>query len=152
MAYAGIDIGTSGCKMTVYSSKGQILSSAKRTYQETGHSGYRELNADMVWKHTKEVIKEAAAASSELIESIAVASLGESIVCIDEHGTVLANSMLTGDKRGIEECIRLQESVSKKEVMNITGLPLSEMYSLPKFIWMKNHTDIFSKSKHIFFL
>lgn len=151
MAYAGIDIGTSGCKMTVYSSKGQILSSAKRTYQETGHSGYRELNADMVWKHTKEVIKEAAAASSELIESIAVASLGESIVCIDEHGSVLANSMLTGDKRGIEECIRLQESVSKKEVMNITGLPLSEMYSLPKFIWMKNHTDIFSKSKHIFF-
>lgn len=151
MAYAGLDIGTSGCKMTVYSKKGEILSSAKRTYHETGSDGYRELNADVVWEHTQAVIREAALGCHKPIECITVASLGESIVCIDGHGTVLSNSMLTGDKRGIEECRQLQRQITKEEVMDITGLPLSEMYSLPKFIWMKNHTDIFEKSRFIFF-
>lgn len=151
MAYAGIDVGTSGCKMIVYNNNGDILSSSKRTYHETGSDGYRELNADMVWLYTKEVIREAALSSPEPIECIAVASLGESIVCVDKAGAVLANSMLTGDKRGIEECDIIEKQISKEEIMNITGLPLSEMYSLPKFVWMQNNTDIFKDTQYIFF-
>lgn len=37
------------------------------------------------------------------IDAMAVASLGESVVCLDENGKSLAPSMLTGDCRGIEE-------------------------------------------------
>ena len=39
----------------------------------------------------------------ENIEALAVASLGESVVCLDENNNILANSMLTGDCRGITE-------------------------------------------------
>jgi xylulokinase len=151
MAYAGIDIGTSGCKMTIYNRKGEILSSSGRTYQETGDDGYRELDANMVWAYTKEVIREASGNSPEPVQCIAVASLGESIICLDKNNTVLANSMLTGDKRGIDECSIIEKKFSKEEVMNITGLPLSEMYALPKFIWLQNNSAVFKNTRHIFF-
>ena len=35
--------------------------------------------------------------------------------------------------------------------MDITGLPPSEMYSLPKFIWMNKHTNVFTQAEKILF-
>ena len=63
MAYAGIDVGTSGCKMVVYDEKGSILSSSARSYSQTGTDGYRELDPNLVIKNVKEVIREAASSS-----------------------------------------------------------------------------------------
>lgn len=151
MAYAGIDVGTSGCKMVVYDEYGRILYLAKRTYQEEGTNGYRELDGALVWENVKDVIKEVAHNSPAPIEALAVASLGESILCLDKHDNILARSMLTGDKRGIAECAELEKNITKEEVMKITGLPLSEMYALPKFVWMNQNSDIFRRTNHIFF-
>lgn len=151
MAYAGIDVGTSGCKMVVYSQTGTILSSASRTYTQTGAHGYRELDPDLVIQNVKEVIQEAASHSSESIQCLAVASMGESIVCLDQSGHSLFPSMLTGDKRGISECEFLKTKISHKEVHQITGLPLSELYALPKWIWLSQQTDVFKHTKYIFF-
>lgn len=151
MAYAGIDIGTSGCKMIVYNEKGEVLSSATNTYRETGQNGFRELDGAMVWRCIKDVIQKASTACHEPIHCLAVSSLGESVLCVDQADNILAGSMLTGDKRGIAQCRILEEQITKEEVMQITGLPLSEMYSLPKFLWMHQHTDLFQKTERIFF-
>ena len=151
MAYAGIDVGTSGCKMVVYDKNGKILSSASRSYSQTGGDGYRELDPNTVMENVMETILEAAAASKVHIDCIAVASMGESIVCLDESGYGIFPSMLTGDKRGIAECDFLREQISEEKVHEITGLPLSELYALPKWIWISRQTDVFDRSKHIFF-
>ena len=42
--YAGVDVGTSGCKMLVYDSEGDIVYRAARSYEEIGERGHRELN------------------------------------------------------------------------------------------------------------
>lgn len=151
MAYAGIDVGTSGCKMVVYDEKGTILSSASRSYSQTGTDGYRELDPNVVIANVKEAIREAATASPEPIACVSVASMGESIVCLYETGYACFPSMLTGDKRGIAECEILKKQISESEVHQITGLPLSELYALPKWIWISQQTDVFERSKHIFF-
>ncbi len=151
MAFAGIDVGTSGCKMQVYDLKGNIIAHSKREYREVGTEGHRMLNPVMVWKNVQEVIKETCTKCPEKIEALSVASLGESVICINELGDVLCDSMVTGDKTGIEECSKLEQLISKEEIMNITGLPLSEMYSLPKLMWMHENTDVFRLSKFVFF-
>ena len=43
MAYAGLDVGTSGSKILVYDLDGNVLFQASRTYQELGTNGRREL-------------------------------------------------------------------------------------------------------------
>jgi xylulokinase len=77
--------------------------------------------------------------------------LGESVVCLDKHGKVLAPSMLTGDCRGIAETEWLLREMGQKKIMSITGLPPNELYSLPKFIWLKNNTNAINQGSNIFF-
>lgn len=151
MAFAGIDVGTSGCKMVVYDLDGNVLTSGYRSYEELGQQGYREIDPDVVINQVLDVIKEVAEKTPESIEALAVASLGESIVCLDQSRKSLYNSMVTGDKRGIDECASLEQIISKQEIMDITGLPASEMYSLPKLMWMNENTDALKKAKYIFF-
>lgn len=151
MAFAGLDIGTSGCKMVVYRLDGEVLYEARRAYEELGNKGYREINPGVVLQDVKETIRDAAIHSPEPIEAFAIAALGESAVCLDEDGNSLCNSMITGDKRGIEETEKLIELVDKEEIMDITGLPASEMYSLPKFMWMNENTEVFQKARYILF-
>ena len=43
MLFAGMDVGTSGCKMLVYDLDGNIVYQSSRKYQEEGSGGHREL-------------------------------------------------------------------------------------------------------------
>lgn len=57
---------------------------------------------------------------------------------------------MTGDKRGILEVEEILQDFSKEEIMELTGIPISEMYSLPKFLWMHKNTDVLERAKYIF--
>lgn len=149
MAFAGMDVGTSGCKMLVYDLDGNVIFSASRQYEETGRDGYRELDPAMVWLQAKELLKEVGARCPEPIEAMAVTSLGESIVCLDEDDRVLAKSMLTGDCRGIPETERIISQVGARKIFEITGLPPNELYGLPKYMWMNEHTGAIKNAKAI---
>ena len=151
MAYAGLDIGTSGCKIVVYDKEGNSIYQTAESYREYGSEGYRELDPNEVAEKILIVLKRTGEQCPFKIEALAAASLGESVVCLDEKDESLCRSMVTGDKRGIEECRRLKEKFSAEKIMEITGLPPSEMYGLPKYIWLNEHTDTIKKAEKILF-
>lgn len=151
MAYAGLDVGTSGCKLTVYDLDGHKLFQAARKYREQGSAGYRELDPDVVAANVMEVLEETGRCCPEQIEAIAVASLGESVVCLDAEGHSLFPSMLTGDSRGIPETEWLIQTVGAQRILEITGLPPNELYSLGKFVWLKQNTRAIDDAQYIFF-
>lgn len=109
MAYAGLDVGTSGCKLLVYELDGSLIYRSVRRYQESGEKGYRELDPSLVLKNVKSVLKEAGEQCLAEIDAIAVASLGESVVLLDASDNPLCKSALTGDSRGISQTERLIE-------------------------------------------
>ena len=151
MAFAGLDVGTSGAKLLVYDLDGAILFTASRKYEELGSGGRRELNPETVMKNVKEVLREAGENCPEKIEAMAVTSLGESVVFLDKEGRVLANSMLTGDPRGIEEIKEIIETMGAKKIFEITGLPPNELYGLPKYMWLNRNTDAVKRAEAILF-
>lgn len=151
MAFAGMDVGTSGCKLLVYDLDGNVIFRSSRKYYEEGSNGFRELNPNIVLEKVKEVLQEAGKSCSEKIEAMAVASLGESIVCLDENDRILANSMLTGDCRGIRETEEIISSVGAQYIFEITGLPPNELYGLPKYMWLNRNTDVIRKAKAILY-
>ena len=151
MAFAGMDVGTSGCKMLVYDLDGNIVFSAARRYQEEGTDGHRELNPMLVLNNVKEVLREVGDNCPEPIEAMAVACLGESVVCLDKDNNVLANSMLTGDSRGIPETDRIIEAMGAQRIAEITGLPPNELYGLPKYMWLNENTNAIKDAKAILF-
>ena len=151
MAFAGMDVGTSGCKMLVYDLDGNVIFQSERRYQEEGTGGYRELDPDIVLKNVKEVLRETGAGCPEKIEAMAVTSLGESVVCLDENNRPLAKSMLTGDCRGIGETEEIIRLLGADRIFEITGLPPNELYGLPKYMWLNRNTDVIKKAKAILY-
>ncbi len=151
MAFAGLDVGTSKSKMLVFDRDGNVLCEASRSYEETGTGGHRELNPACVLEKVKEVLREIGTRCPEPIEAMAVTSLGESVVCLDEADRPLANSMLTGDSRGIPETEEIIGKIGAQRIFEITGLPPNELYGLPKFMWLNRHTDAIRRAKAILF-
>lgn len=151
MSIIGIDIGTSGCKVCSFNSKGKLLSSSSRKYPEKQINGTREIKPDQVRDNVLDAFEETILKCPEPVQAIAVTCLGESLVCLDSDDHVLYPSMVTGDNRGQEGVDRLCESLGADYIFSITGLMPSQLYSLPKMIWMKDHTTVFQNTHKIFF-
>lgn len=149
--YAGVDVGTSGCKMLVYDLEGNIVYRAVRNYEEVGGNGYRELKPETVVKSLLDMLCEVGRECGSEILALSVASLGESVVCIDKKGQVLSDSMVTGDIRGKEQEEELVRKMGAEKIFQITGLPPNELYGLPKYMWMDQNTDTVKNAEMILF-
>jgi xylulokinase len=143
MALVGLDIGTSGCKSTIFDIEGNICSYAYKEYGiETDSSGKAELNADDVFKAVKYVLGMSVKKyKGEKITALSVSSFGESAVPVDNKGRVLHNSLLYTDKRGTVQCERLINKLGLENIMDITGVRAHPMYTVNKLMWFKENMD-----------
>jgi xylulokinase len=148
MAVIGLDVGTAGCKATVVREDGATLGFAYQSYSLViPGPGMAELNARVVWEAVKKALRQAAAGHD--VRAIAVASLGESFVCVGQNDEVLGSSMLYSDVRGADEAEEIQAAVGPETLFRVTGMPVNPMYTLCKLNWMRKHADSYEKARHI---
>ena len=152
MKIAGLDIGTTGCKITVFDREGNFLDKAYRTYPvKRGASGH-EVDASALLDSVFAVMKEIAVRHPD-ISGLGVTSFGEAFVLTDEKGTPLHHAMLLTDVRGSEECRELTDKIGGRRIASITGARPHVMYSLSKIMWMKrNRPEIYAQAKHLFLM
>lgn len=149
MGLLGLDIGTTGCKATIFDYQGNVRATAYREYAlENPRPGWEELNPDKVWQSVKEVIKESVSGyRGTEIKAISVSSFGEAAVPVDRKGNILHNSIMYVDKRGEEEVGYLREKLGEEKVLQITGAAIHPMYSIGKLMWLKeHHYDVYQKT------
>lgn len=151
MVYAGLDVGTSGCKLVAYDLDGREVYAASRRYAETGSEGRRELDPAVVLASIRDTLKDAGAHCPRPIRALSVASIGETVAFLDAADRPLMNAMLTGDCRGIPQTRRLIREKGAQRIFEITGLPPNELYSLPKWMWVHEETDVLSRTEKILF-
>ena len=149
MAIAGIDIGTTGCKCTIYDREGNLISEAYREYSTIISSEHHTLDALIVWENTRAVILEASRAV-RTIEAIGVTSFGEAAILLDKNGIPITPSLLYTDPSGSEQCKRLTEHFGLDYLTASTGLNPSPMYSISKLMWLKeNKAEHYSRCESI---
>lgn len=149
MMVAGLDIGTTGCKLTVFDENGRYLDKAYRNYPVCRTVSGHEADISAMMESVYAVIKEMAARYPD-IAGIGVTSFGETFVMVDEAGEPLHPAMLYTDPRGSEECQELTEKLSAERIARITGLWPHEMYSISKIMWLKrHHPEIYAAAKRI---
>jgi xylulokinase len=150
MSVLGIDIGTSGCKASVVDAAGRILGQAYREYPLVSPGpGLEEIDPEVVWRSTKEVIGRAAAESArgDPVAAISVSSFGEAVVPLASYGLPLRNAILYIDRRGADEARFLEEGIGRAKVQAITGAPPHPMYSISKILWLKrNERDTYERT------
>lgn len=152
MKIAGLDIGTTGCKCTVFDEQGSYMGKAYRDYPVHRSVGSHEIDVSAVMEAVYAVIREMAAKFPD-IAGLGVTSFGETFVLTDGDGDPLHPAMLYTDPRGAEECKELVDRLGAKRVAHITGLRPHQMYSICKLMWIKKHQPgIYKAAKHVFFM
>ena len=148
MSLLGIDVGTTGCKVIAFREDGEILA---QTYGEYPlihpQPGWSELNGNVVWEIVSEGIREVASQTiSDPIEAISVASQSEAVTPVRGNSDVLANAITTFDSRTSGICDKILKDITHLEVMQITGMPPSDIHTLAKLVWIKrNQPDLYKK-------
>ena len=130
----GLDIGTSGCKATVFNELGEFCCSSYREYPAENYDG--RIDAGLVWEKVKEVMAECAACYSE-IDAVCTTSFGETVVAVDRSGKVLAPAILYTDDNAAQELSEIESLVGKKRIAEITGLIAHPMYTISRLCRMK---------------
>lgn len=152
MRIAGLDIGTTGCKCTVFDENGRYLDKAYRDYPVKRTVGSHEIDVSAIMDGVWACIREMSEKYPD-IAGIGVTSFGETFVCVDEAGKPLHPAMLYTDPRGKEECQELIDRIGEKKIAEITGLRPHEMYSISKIMWMKKHRpEIYASARRIFLM
>ncbi len=147
--FAGLDIGTTGCKLTVYNKNEEYLGRVYEDYPAMRSAEEHELDPGAVWMAVQKVLT-AAAAKFKGIEGIGITSFGESFVLLDKDDKPLCNVMLYTDSRGEAECEALCQRLGRERLSQITGLNPHAMYSLPKLMWiMDNQPGIYERAKRV---
>lgn len=150
MYIGGLDIGTTGCKLTVFDGEGRQLGKAYRDYPVMRGSSLHEVDAEAILEGVFAVLTKIAKDYPDL-KGIGVTSFGETFVAADERGTPLYPAMLYTDPRGKEQCAHLCEKMDAGIMAEISGIKPHEMYSLPKLMWLKEkEPEIFAKIQHVF--
>ena len=152
MKTAGLDIGTTGCKLTVFDEQGKRLGKAYRDYPANRKAGSHEIDISAMTDSVYAVIREMAAEYPD-IRAIGVTSFGETFVMADAAGEPLHPAMLYTDPRGKEECAELVRKTGAERIARITGLAPHRMYSISKIMWIRNHApEVYAKTAGIFLI
>ncbi len=152
MLYLGIDVGTTGCKATALDIGGNIRSYAYKDYKAVRtNEGYAEIDPEAVWQTVKYVIARTAAEAGDPVKAIAIASFGETFVALDKHDRVLRNGILFADVRGADEVTDIRGQFDDQVMYDMTGMPVSSMFTLNKLLWMKKHEPrLFERIEKLF--
>ncbi len=147
MSIAGIDVGTTGSKCTIYSRDGRFLGDAYEEYTDIRDD---ELDGGMVWQCVKHVLKKAAEIAGEPVEAIGVTSFGETAILLDENDEPVCPSILYTSPKGDKECEELTAKLGADYICRVSGVAPHSMYSVPKLMWVSTKApDVFAKAKRI---
>lgn len=150
----GVDLGTTGCKATVYDQDGTTLG---ESYLECGlitlSDTMIEQDPQAWWNLTRRAIGlalDAASADRSAVRSLAVSSQGISFVLLDDHGQPLGNAINWLDGRAIEECGAILRSYNADALFRLTGKRAAPFYVLPKLLWVRRHQpDVWRRARSV---
>ena len=146
---AGLDVGTTGCKITVFTADGEKLGREYRDYPVRRDADAQEIDANALAKSVRECVGAAKARFGQ-IEALGVTSFGEAFVLTDSEGSPLRPILLCTDARGAEECRAFCERFGADRAAKIAGVKPSESYSFPKLMWIKTHEpDTYARARHV---
>lgn len=139
----GVDVGTTNVKAVLYDAVvGAAMHVATRpTPTQHPRPEWSQFDPAALWENIAACIRAVtrAAADPRQIAGIAVASMGEAGVPLDETGQPLYPIIAWHDPRGEEYVPYWQRVVGAERVYDLTGMPLGGLYGLNRVLWLREH-------------
>ena len=135
MIYAGLDVGTTNCKITIFDND-LIIDNISLSYPSIRNKNKHVIDPLIVLNIVKKVILKASKKYS--LRGIGITSFGETCVFLDDKDNVVLPSLLYTDTRGEKESKELENLIGKDKLGQITGQIGRGMYSLSKILALRN--------------
>ncbi len=150
----GIDIGTSGCKITIFDFEGHVIRWITETYQTFYPSpGRVEQDANEWWRAVCRGIKHLTAMTAinpENIAGIGVDGHGWTCLPMDKFGQPLSPAMIWLDRRSVRQAEYLKKEFGANFLTELNGNPVDPAYVLPKILWLRGEEPEIFKKTHFF--
>jgi len=150
----GLDAGTTGCKACIFDFKGNMIGSDYREYPcYYPKPGWVEQSGDEMTAALFATVKATIANSgidSKEIVALALSTQGAAWGPLDKNGKLLRPFFGWQDLRGTPYCAKIKEAIGEEEYYRITGLPLSPIFSMAKFLWFtdkNNEPELLDKTE-----
>lgn len=140
----GIDLGTTGCKASLFDRQGQLCTQSYREYPGTNYVG--TIDPETVWENVREIILDCNKDQPE-IAAVCITSFAESVVLLDKDDHVLCNSHLYTTGGTDAEWQMLNDRVGEDTIYEITGHISHPMYTASRLLWYRlHHPEIYEKA------
>lgn len=125
MLLCGIDIGTSGVRVALFTPSGELVGDASvATGYDTPQAGWAEINPERFWSATTECVAQLPSELLAKVAAIAVTGQAPTAVLVDGDGASTTPAILWLDTRATKESKRI-------------GVP--PYYLGPKLAWLAKH-------------
>ena len=147
----GIDIGTSACKVAVFSADGKVVSASTREYPVYyPEPGYAEQDCEEWWEAICKAVQDCLeTAPGEDIAGIGVDGQSWSCIPVDGDGTALHRTPIWMDMRCADLCAEVNRTVGAERIFGIAKNPFQPTYTTPKILWFqKNRPEIYRRTAY----
>jgi xylulokinase len=137
----GIDAGTSRIRALLFTPEGQpVAVGSEPTPTTRTRPGWAEHDPEAIWTACCRAIRTALAAIErpERIVGMAIGSVGEALVALDDRGRPLSSVIAWYDERPRPQLERLLRTIGKDRLHRLTGLSPDPTFSLLKLLWLKD--------------
>src|SRR5512141_1217230 len=146
----GLDVGTTNIKALIFTPDGRVVAQASLpTPTHTPQPGQAYYEPEELWQAVVRVLKQATAqVDARRIASIAMASMGEAGVPLDEHNRPMYPAIAWFDSRTKPQAEWLGQQLGKDRVFAVTGLSLQPIFGLCKLLWLRqNEPEAFARTR-----
>lgn len=146
--YIGADLGTSGLKLLLVDTEGDILNSVTKSYEVSyPNPGWSEQNPEDWWKAFVGGVHELLAEfEAKNVTGLSVAGQMHGLVILDENDKVIRPAILWNDGRTWEETEYLNTVIGKEKLSELTANIAFAGFTAPKILWLKkNEKENFDK-------
>ena len=140
---AGIDVGTTGTRCSLFDLKGARVASQYMEYPSTyPHPGWVEQDITVMIERCMEVCGVTIASSA--VSPAEIASIGvstqRSVTCpVDAAGSPVRNMISWQDARTGAEVEEMRRLIPDEEYYALSGLPMGTTWIIAKILWMRKH-------------
>ena len=139
----GMDLGTTGMKLTAIDEQG--------TQHGSAFIAYPMVQPKMAWAEQNpkdwttaaiDGIHEVLARSNvhnQQVVGIGIASQIDGVVTVDKDGNPLGNAIIWMDRRAKQECGKIRSMIDDESFYSLTGLSIDPSHMAPKIMWIREN-------------
>ncbi|MGA3353786.1 MAG: FGGY family carbohydrate kinase [Acidimicrobiales bacterium] len=141
----GIDIGTTGTKVTLFDPDlGVLASRSESSPLYSAEPGWSEADTKVWWSNLCALVPSVAETAGVMpseITGLASSGMVPAVVLLDEDGNVLRRAILQNDSRAVEEIHELAAALEAEgfDALSRTGSALTQQSVAPTWLWLARH-------------